>query len=193
MTKRIWTAKLAGSMAVAAVLLAGAPAAGLDGYQDRRGLFTGLGIGGGVALSDGDAGGEVLFELVLGGGATEQLTLALDIDVRYQRLDADRQNWMVVPGPEASYFLSNGLFVRAGVGLAMVFVQGQEITDVATPGKAVKDKDFTFGFDGSLGLGWEFFVNSNLALGLAVEADYFLIDGHPDVFVIGLSMGMRYY
>jgi len=57
----------------------------------------------------------------------------------------------------------------------------------------VKDNDFTLGFDAALGLGYEFFANSNLAMGLAVEADYFALDDVNDVVSIGFSFGIRYY
>jgi hypothetical protein len=188
------TTTIACSLAAAALaLLVATPASALDAYRDRKGLFTGLDLGGGAAISGDEAGGEVLFDLVLGGGAADNLTLALDLDVRYQRFDADRRNWLVVPGPEVNWFVAGGLFLRAGVGLALTFVRGPEVADVAMPGKKVEDNDFTLGFDGSLGLGYEFFVNSNLALSLALEGDYFLLDEQDDVFAVCFSMGLRYY
>ena len=41
---------LPGLAALACVLSVSAPAAALDGYEDRRGIFAGAGIGGGVGL-----------------------------------------------------------------------------------------------------------------------------------------------
>lgn len=188
------TTAIAGALTACTLLvLAAGPAEALDAYQDRKGLFSGIGLGGGAVLSDDEAGGEFLFDLTLGGGATSDLTLALDIDVRYQRFDADRQNWMVVPGPQLDWFIAGGLFIRAGVGLALVFAKGPEVADVPVPGKEVKDNDFTIGFDATLGLGYEFFVNSNLALGLALEGDYYLLDEIEDVFGICFMLGLRYY
>jgi hypothetical protein len=181
-------------LAVATLLvLAATPAAALDGYQDRKGLFSGVGLGGGAVLSDDETGGEFLFDLALGGGATADLTLALDLDIRYQRFDADRQNWMIVPGPQLDWFIAGGFFIRAGFGLALVFARGPEVDDVVMPGKQVKDNEFTLGFDASVGLGYEFFVNSNLALGLALEGDYYLLDELADVIGICFSLGLRYY
>jgi hypothetical protein len=146
-----------------------------------------------VVLSDDEAGGEIVFDLTLGGGATADLTLALDLDVRYQRFDAERQNWMVVPGPQLDWFIAGGLFLRAGVGLALTFADGPAVGDVAVPGKQVEDNSFALGLDASLGLGYEFFVNSNLALGLALEGDYYLLDELADVFGVCFSLGLRYY
>ncbi|HUT77769.1 MAG TPA: hypothetical protein VM285_08795 [Polyangia bacterium] len=188
------TKAIACSLAAATLLvLAATPARALDAYQDRKGLFSGVGLGGGAVLSDDEAGGEFLFDLTLGGGATADLTLALDLDIRYQRFDAERQDWMVVPGPQLDWFIAGGLFIRAGIGLALVFTKGPEVGDVPVPAKQVEDNDFTLGFDASLGLGYEFFANSNLALGLALEGDYYLLDELADIFGICFSLGLRYY
>jgi hypothetical protein len=192
--KRIDSTKLAawGAIVAALVVTLASPVFALDAYRDRKGLFTGAGLGGGVAVQDGEPGGEILLELAAGGGASERLTFALDLDIWFQLID-DRQNWLVVPGPELNYFLTDGLFLRAGVGMVLAFVRGEKVDDVATPGTDVEDNDFALGFDGSLGLGYEFFVSSNLALGLAVEGDYFLIDDHDDVLGASFSVGIRYY
>ena len=185
--------RICGALVAAAVIVAlGAPAAALDGHQDRRGLFSGIGLGGGAALQDGQTGGEMLLELQLGGGITKRLTLALDIDVWFQLMD-DHQNWMVVPGPELSIFIIGGFFVRAGVGLAFVFVKQDADVEVMTPGKDPEANDFALAFDGSVGLGYEFFVGSNLALGLAIDGDYFAIGDEEDVIGLSLSFGIRYY
>jgi hypothetical protein len=188
------TTMIACSMVAFTLLLTAASSArALDAYRDRKGLFSGIGLGGGAVVSDDEAGGEFLFDLTLGGGATADLTLALDLDIRYQRFDADRRNWMVVPGPQLDWFIAGGLFLRAGIGLALAFVRGPEVSDVAVPGKEVEDNDFTLGFDGSLGVGYEFFTSSNLALGVAVEGDYFVLDEIEDVFSACFSLSLRYY
>jgi hypothetical protein len=175
------------------VLALASPSAALDAHQDRRGLFSGVSMGGGVAIEpEGDTGGEILLDLQLGGGATEYLTVAFDLDVWFQLLDT-HQNWIVVPGPELNFFLYEGLFVRVGFGMALTFIRGEEVQGPPTPGSDVKDNDFTLGFDAALGLGYEFFANSNLAMGLAVEADYFALDDINDVVSIGFSFGIRYY
>lgn len=180
-------------VAAAIALALASPSTALDAHQDRRGLFSGISIGGGAAIVPGeDIGGEILFDFQLGGGATQDLTLALDVDVWFQLFDS-YQNWLVVPGPELNYFLWEGLFVRVGFGMALAFIRGEEVKDAPTPGSDVEDNEFTLGFDAGLGLGYEFFATSNLAMGLAVEADYFLLDDVDDVVSVGFSFGIRYY
>ena len=143
-------------------------------------------------MQDGETGGEFLADLQLGGGATKRITLALDIDLRFQLMD-QHQNWMVVPGPELNIFIIGGFFVRAGVGLAFVFVKQDADEEALTPGKDPEANDFELAFDGSIGLGYEFFTGSNLALGLAIEADYFAIGDKQDVISLGFAFGIRYY
>jgi len=182
------------ALVTAAVVLAWAsPSMALDAHQDRRGLFSGVSLGGGAAIvPDGDTGGEILLDFQLGGGATENLTLCLDVDFAFQLLDS-YQNWLVVPGPELNYFIWEGLFVRVGFGMALTFIRGDEVQGPPTPGSDVEDNDFTLGFDMGAGLGYEFFANSNLAMGLAAEFDYYLLDEVDDVMGVGFSFGIRYY
>jgi hypothetical protein len=186
--------KICLALATAAVVLASASqSAALDAYQDRRGLFSGISMGGGAAIvPDGDTGGEILLDFQLGGGATENLTLCLDVDVMFQLFDA-YQNWLVVPGPELNFFVWEGLYLRVGFGMALTFVRGEEVQGPPTPGSDVEDNDFALGFDAGAGLGYEFFATSNLAMGLGVEFDYYLIDDHDDVMSVGFSFGIRYY
>jgi hypothetical protein len=159
-----------------------ADAAALDGYQDRRGLFSGLGVGGSAAIQGGSVGGEAGFHAQIGGGATKRLTLALDIDTRVQIVDG-RTSWMLVPGPQLDVFLLESLFVSAGVGLAFVFPDAD----------LLPDKELVFGFDGMLGLGFEFFVGSDVAIDLGVEGDVIVIDAMDDAFTVGFWLGFRYY
>jgi len=181
-------------LVTAAVVLAlASPSAALDAHQDRRGLFSGISMGGGAAIvPDKDTGGEILLDFQLGGGATQNLTLALDVDIWFQLFDS-YQNWLVVPGPELNYFLWEGLFVRVGFGMALTFIRGEELPEPTGGDNPIDDNDFTLGFDASAGLGYEFFANSNLAMGLAVEFDYFLLDEVDDVMSVGFSFGIRYY
>jgi hypothetical protein len=181
-----------GLVIVAGILTASASAFALDAYQDRRGLFTGIGLGGGAAFEGGGTGGAALIDLQLGGGATRDLTFDMDLDIWFQLMD-HHDNWMITPGPEINYFITDGLFVRGGLGLALVFVTGEKVKDpVPGGGKSSEQNDFTIGFDGSLGLGYEFFVNSNLALGMAVEGDYVVLKG-DDVGSVNFSMELKYY
>lgn len=154
----------------------------LDGFKDRRGLFWGMGFGGGgiVGIPSGDVGGHVLIDLQLGAGATQNLTLCLDTDVLIGIFD-DQRNFVFTPGPEVNYFFgATGFFVRAGVGAAMSVVNVRNTND------------FNIGFDSGLGFGYEFFANTNLSIGAALEADYIVREG-DDLVWFGFMVGLRYY
>ena len=156
-------------------------ASALDGYQDRKGMFAGVGIGGGAAIQNDNVGGDMLLDVQLGGAPSNRVTFALDLDVRLQLVEGN-SNWYLVPGPEFNFFLSDAIFIRLGVGLAFVF-----------PEEDVMGKSLTLGMDASVGVGYEFFVNSNWAIDLAVEGDYFLLDNIEDVVTIGFTIGLKFY
>ena len=170
------------AVAALGLLSQAADAAALDGYRDRKGAFMGLGVGGGAAIQGGDVGGEAGFDLEVGGGAAKWLTLSLDLDTRKQHISGST-NWMFVPGVQVDLFILNALFVEAGVGIAFVF-----------PDEALMpDDDFAMGFDGMLGVGYEFFVGSDVAIDLGLEGDIIAIDGMDNVFTVGIWLGFRYY
>lgn len=158
------------------------PAEALDAAKDRRGLFWGMGFGGGgaVAVPANDMGGHVLIDLQLGAGVSKHLTLGFDTDVVIMLFDAQK-NFLFTPGPELNWFIGDtGFFLRAGLGAAMSIV------------KVGNDEDFTIGFDAGVGFGWEFFANTNLALGLALEADYVVREGQ-DLTMFGFMFDLKYY
>ena len=175
------------------ILLLSVPALALDGYQDRRGFFGGIGFGGGGVFAGSEPGGGIVFDFQLGGGATQNLTVALDTDLSIHILEHSR-NLLLTPGPEVNYFFGEtGIFARVGIGMALTFSWFED-TDFEIPagGKKPDDTDFRLGFDGSLGVGWEFFVNSDLALGLAFEGDYVVLNG-DDIASFGFSFGLKHY
>jgi hypothetical protein len=154
----------------------------LDAAKDRRGLFWGMGFGGGgsLMLPSADAGGHVLFDLQLGAGVSKHVTLGFDVDVAIVIFEGVN-NTIITPGPEINFFLGDsGLFVRGGVGVAMSVV------------KAGNDSDFAIGFDVGAGFGWEFFANTNLALGVAAEVDYIVRQGQ-DLMMFGFMFDLKYY
>ena len=133
------TAKLvSAAAAIALIATVASPAGALDGYQDRRGLFTGIGIGGGAAFQSGEPGGALLFDLQLGGGASERLTLDLDVDFWFQSMDG-YDNWLITPGPEVNFFVYDGLFIRGAIGMALASMNPDS-----------GDADFQIGFDGAI-------------------------------------------
>jgi hypothetical protein len=178
------SATILGALALVAVF--SSPAYALDAYQDRRGFFTGIGMGGGGAFQDGKPGGALLFDFQLGGGATKNLTLDLDTDLWIQIMDGYK-NILLTPGPEVNYFFGDtGLFVRGGIGMALTFIR------IEDPPEGADDSDFKIGFDGSVGFGWEFFAGSDLAAGLAVVSDYVILDG-DDIISVNFAIGLKYY
>lgn len=164
------------------LVLSSSAAHALDGYQDRKGPFAGFGVGGGAAVMGGEVGGEFMFDGQIGGGATRWLTFALDLDARLQMIN-EETNWAVVPGPEVNIFLGGNFFIRIGVGLGFIMPENDDTIS----------KDFTFAFNGNLGIGYEFFMTSNVALDLAIESDYFAIDNLDDLVTFGFTMGLRFY
>jgi hypothetical protein len=158
------------------------PALGLDKYQDRKGLFFGMGLGGGGAfrVPSGDMGGEGLLDFQLGAGATSNLTLSLDTDIGVLGFE-DEVDLAIVPGPEIAYFFGQtGLFLRGGLGAALTVAWVNE------------SADFIAGFDVDLGFGWEFFVNSDFAMGLALEAGYTVLSD-DDTVTVGFMIGFKNY
>lgn len=184
--------KSALTLGTLAVILALAnPALALDSYQDRKGPFAGIGMGGGAAIQ-GDPGGAFMFDLQLGGGATRNLTLAMDVDFWIDVME-DHNNFIVSPGPEVNYFFGDtGVFVQAGIGVALATRFTPRIDDGVTPPED-KDTDFTVGLDAGLGVGWEFFVSSNIALGIAAQGGYMLLSGQEDIVNIAFNFSMKYY
>jgi hypothetical protein len=174
--------RLSAAALAVALLAAAFDAAALDAYRDRKGAFLGLGVGGGAAIQGGDVGGEAGFDLEIGGGAAKWLTLSLDLDTRMQHVSG-YTSWMFVPGAQLDIILLNAVILEGGVGIAFVF-----------PDEALKpEDDFAMGFDGMLGLGYEFFVGSNVAIDLTLEGDVIAIDGMDNAYTVGIWLGFRYY
>ncbi|MEM1348452.1 MAG: outer membrane beta-barrel protein [Myxococcota bacterium] len=146
-------------------------ASALDGYQDRRGLFLGVGVGAGLGaaatdaqeqngLDDGRRLGMHVNALV-GGGATERLVLAAQGNMWRRTVsinDFASAHTHLSANAVANYFILDGLFLEAGAGLAYgsfdTFVQGQSSSRYREMGLATK-----------AGAGFEFFVNSQTAIG----------------------------
>lgn len=183
-------AKSACVLAVTAALLTiASSASALDAYQDRRGAFAGVGLGGGAAFQGGESAGELMLDFQIGGGANQNLTFALDVDLWWQ-LFQDHTNFIVTPGPEVEYFFGDsGIFLRLGVAMALLTRTEDVKSEV---GVTNKESTFDLGFDGTAGLGWEFFVNSNIAAGLSLDADY-MVTPNDDIVSAGVTLSLTYY
>jgi hypothetical protein len=176
--------KMSAAVIAAVFLFSAHTAAALDAAKDRRGLFWGMGVGGNgsVAIPGSDVGGGFNFDIQLGAGASQHLTLGLDVDVIGVYFES-QQNIIFCPGPELNYFiLDTGLFIRAGVAAALSLVKNKNEHDTVFDG----------GFDAGIGFGWEFFANTNLALGIALEADY-MLRNDKDLVMFGFMFDLKYY
>ena len=182
--KRIYNSK---KFWISALLLAGAfmitrPATALDAAYSRKGPFTGIGFigGGGVIMGDDNTGvGDLGLNLQLGLGVSEKLTVALNLDNRLE-IGNDLVQGMIIPGPEFSVFLSKNLYVNTGVGLALGM-------------KTEPGNDNAIGMNAGISVGFEHFVNTNIAAYIAGGADYTLLNDADDLLMFGLLMGIRYY
>ena len=175
--------KVGALVTLGALMCLATSAHGLDKYQDRKGLFFGMGLGGGGVfhVPSGDIGGEGIYDLQLGAGATSNLTLALDIDISVIGF-SDEIDLAIEPGPELAYFFGDtGIFLRAGLAAALnvIWIDGGA-------------GDFAAGFNVDVGVGWEFFVLSKFAMGLALEAGYTVLPGNDNVCVV-FMIGFKYY
>lgn len=142
----------------------------LDGFRDRRGLFFGLQLGGSGVQTDLDQSKRRLglnARLRVGGGVSQQLTLDAEYGFNLHSDDpSTRQvhNWTV----NAHYFpvKDYGFFLRLGGGMALAY-------DDFSPSSTMNaHSDSSLGLGGHAGLGYEFFVNSDLAVGLMADFQY---------------------
>ncbi len=185
MAEMLWRFKTASAVFFAMLLFSlSSTVFALDAAKDRRGLFWGMGIGGNgtVSIPGADVGGGFNFDIQLGAGASQHLTLGLDVDVIGVYFDF-QQNIVFCPGPEINYFFGDtGLFLRGGLAAALSVVKDE----------SRRDAEFSAGFDVELGFGWEFFANTNLAVGIALEADYMLRNNN-DFVMVGFMFDLKYY
>lgn len=164
------------------ILFNAVDASALDAAYDRRGPFWGMGIGGAgdLAIPGANVGGSATFDFQLGAGATKNLTLSLDVDVTGAFFESE-SNLIFCPGPELNYFFGeSGIFLRFGVAAAISVVWVGEQNEVQG------------GFQAGAGFGWEFFANTDLAVGAALEVDYMLRSGN-DLVMFGMMFNMKYY
>ncbi len=157
--------------AVVALLVLGTAgqALALDAYRDRRGLLFGVALGAGSGKADikgEDAHIGFNLSARIGGGLSEQLTLDAEFGYHLASfeqtsggVDTDRSNDLFSGMIGASFFVWQGLYLRAMAGVS-------HLSAAVDPGKDHSDTGLGFGG----GAGFEFFANSDLAIG--VGADY---------------------
>jgi hypothetical protein len=171
----------------------------LDGYQDRRGLFAGVGVGGGVGSVGVDQSDErtgidrgrkagLHLNAIFGGGATDRLVLGGEANL-WQRTvvvnedSLSHSHWSF--NAVADLFVLDGIFVEVGGGLAYGAFQAQEAGQ-----ELVRYQEL--GFAAKAGGGFEFFVNSQVAIGMRVGyTRHFYSNSDFDTIAGGFSV--RWY
>lgn len=190
--------KLVGGLLAAGVVLAGSQAMALDAYKDRRGVFAGVAVGGGVGASEVDQEGEITglddsrqmglaLRAEIGGGMSQNLVVSgqgnwwlRTVDVNGRSLEHQHLNLLA----NINFFLIENLYLTGGFGLAYGSYQSQN-------GSLVKEYS-EMGVAAKGGAGAEFFVNGTLAAG--VEASYtrhFYSDSYFDTINGGIVI--RWY
>jgi hypothetical protein len=191
---------LVGLIAVSLILLASTSAFSLDRYESREGVFGGITAGGGVGKNiqnDGDnvtTGFEdsrlvgAYFGGIIGGGINDNVTLGMGTDWWIRTAKKGSQSLKNNHGSihaMGNFFLIDGLYLEAGGGLAystFELIQGDNDPQIHNElGLALKG-----------GVGYEFWVNGNQALG--VHGNYtrhFYNNGAFDTFNLGATF--RWY
>ena len=173
-----WTAPIL--FAIALSLCAG-PALALDGYQKRKGIFYGLGFGGGHIKGDAEGSEGHIgynFRARIGGGVNEQLTLDAELgfsNASYTQNDAKVEDSTRTIGVGANVFLGKDLYVRLQGGIA-------DTTSEIGPTSNDETGLFVAG-----GAGYEFFANADLAIGVGVDFQHQMYD---DSNVNALNFGV---
>lgn len=185
------------------VLLAASSAFALDGYANRKGLFAGIGLGGGVGGVDLQEGeGQAGFEdgrlpgfylnAMLGGGVNENIIMGVQGNwwgrtVTKTSVEGNTHSWehhhssLLAAG---DFFLIKGLYLEVGGGLAYSAFEGTR--------DGVDREHNEMGFAIKGGAGFEYFINGTHAIGFnAGYTRHFYDLATFDTFNAGVSV--RWY
>jgi hypothetical protein len=190
-------------LAAGFVMMAASSAFALDNYADRKGLFFGVGLGGGVGgvdLAEGE--GQAGFEdgrlpgfhanAMLGGGVNSNIVLGAQFNLWSRTVTktlesgathkwAHNHTSLLAAG---NFFLIEGFFVEAGGGLAYSSFEG------VRGDQDMNHQEMGFALKG--GAGYEFFINGTHAIGVnAGYTRHFYDLATFDTFNAGISM--RWY
>lgn len=180
-------------------LLWSSQASALDAYKDRRGLFVGLGIGGGAGQvntgkRDELSGFDDNYKLglnvngMIGGGWTRNIVFGSEF------------NWWIrnvqIGGKELAHrhmsfnavtnvFVLGPLYVHGGAGLAYAvydtYNAGKQVTEYGEMGLSLK-----------AGLGFEYFVNGTVAAGIQAGYTRHFYE-YAEFDTISAGMTIRWY
>jgi hypothetical protein len=190
---------LLGAVSFLALILVSSSAFALDAYQDRRGIFLGMGLGGGIGAASTDLSGESTgldtgrqigldLSATVGGGVTESLTIGAQGNwwvrtVKFGERSLEHQHLNLLAN--ANLFILSGLYVEAGAGLAYAAFDTAR-GDIET---------FTYrelGLAARGGAGFEFFLNGTTALGVnAGYTRHFYNNAEFDTLSVGFTV--RWY
>lgn len=185
-------------LAALATLGVSANAFALDGYQDRRGVFAGLGLGGGVGLVQTDESGETTgidggrklgmhMSAMFGGGATKNLVIAGEANwwARSVYIDDDSlRHHHLSFNAVANLFLFNGFYLEGGGGLAYAIFDAQRAES------SYRYQELGLALKG--GAGVEFFLNSQIAMGMRVGYTRHMYN-NADFDTIAGGLTLRWY
>lgn len=181
------------------ILMAASSAFALDGYSDRKGIFFGLGFGGGIGgvnlqEGDGSAGFEegrlpgLEFSATLGGGVSDTIVLgakgnlwARNVERGSQTL-AHRHSSLLAMG---NFFVLEGLYIEGAAGLAYAAFDGQI-------GENDPQEYREMGFAARAGVGYEYFINGTHALGGSVGYTRHFYS-NADFDTLSATIGLRWY
>ncbi len=170
------TTRIIGGVTAALLVLAvSSGARALDGYQDRTGFFFGLGGQGDMAIASGEMGFGGGGGFMLGGGATQDFTIEVDVNCLY--LTPGSGALTLLGGPRAAYFVWQGLYLRVGVDFGWIHNSDIDVMTVAP----------------KAGVGYEFFFDANWAGSLGLDYEHLFLINDPDFDLVALSLEFRYY
>jgi hypothetical protein len=179
------------------VLTIAGQALALDAWRDRRGLLFGLGVGGGIGqahVDGGDSESEVGFNFRarVGGGLNEKVTLDFDFGMHFQNEErevlggsVDLSTRLTSGMVAANYFVYDGLYVRGMGGMGHI---KSEAEGKGGGGASASEAGLGVGF----GAGYEFFANSDLAIGGGADYRYFFFDD-AEFSLVGFGITATWY
>lgn len=191
---RLLVAALAGFL----LLFCATSASALDGYADRKGVFVGLGLGGGMGaanvnddnVSNGFDGGRLLgpaFQGIIGGGIDDNILGGAQLNYWFHNAQRGSQAFSHNHGnllAVGNFFVFDSLFIEGGGGLAYTSYQGEQgdqFEEYSEMGLALR-----------AGVGFEHFLNGTHAVGFnAGYTRHFYSQSNFDT--LGGGFSIRWY